>query len=230
MVDMHQSGGDHATNVQVHSQGAASVNVYNGSPGQEKTRLQPAFEEAQHLTLTELRRATRPGWFGAFIMLAALIPASIQILANTLDIADKVGIKGWHAHAWWACVPVFLIGVVLCGLNGKNARRYHRRPATEGGSVYLGDGQFMEKDGGDESWWQYTLAAPCIYSCPGHVCPGYIRVVNAPAREKQRRLRAYVGVCSEWGREHSYRIDGEHIATCCPDMDWREPESSSIQA
>jgi len=223
MVEMHQLAGDHATNIQINGSVAAPLTVHaTGSSRLSEIKLSPNASNAIRVTEAQLRRSARPGFIGLALMVASGVSGIIAVLANTLDIGEKLGINLTPIMKFWWTPPVVLLfaGILLASYNIKAWGRYRHRPYVREEAVYLGDGQFIEIDDDGQSWWQYSHSAPCIYP---H-CSGFIKVVNAPPRERQLRQRIFVGVCNKWGKEHSYRLDGELVATPFADMDWRALE------
>ena len=85
--------------------------------------------------------------------------------------------------------------------------------------AYMGKQKFIEKIDND-TYSIFKLTAPCIHrGCD----EGKIVVVDAPPKEVPNLEKPYVGICSLCGRDHSYRIDHNFIATQ-ERFDWSEPE------
>lgn len=209
MVEMHQSAGDHNTNIQINGSVAAPVTVHaTGSSRLSEIQLSFNPSTAMRVSETQLRRSARPGFIGFALMIAAGVSAVIHA-REYIGCGEKLGINLTLIIKFWWAPPVvlFFTGILLASYNVKAWRRYRHRPYVQNEAFYLGDGQFMEIDEDGRSWWLYRHSAPCIYP---H-CSGSIKVVNAPPRERQLRQRIFVGVCSKWGTEHSYRLDGEGL-------------------
>jgi hypothetical protein len=96
---------------------------------------------------------------------------------------------------------------------------YYKKPRTLKEDPFVGRGRFMSLDDNKNSYLIYKLTAPCIYPC---CYEGKIVVTDAPPREVMLLGKTFVGVCSVCGKDHSYRIDANLVATRAQ-FDWRAP-------
>jgi Putative DNA-binding domain len=99
---------------------------------------------------------------------------------------------------------------------------YYKKPRTLKENSFVGRGRFMSLDDNKNSYLIYKLTAPCIYPC---CYEGKIVVTDAPPREIVRLGKTFVGVCSVCGKDHSYRIDFNLVATR-DQFDWRAPSKT----
>jgi Putative DNA-binding domain len=89
---------------------------------------------------------------------------------------------------------------------------YLRRPKVANMSIFIDQGKFSGnfiEDSGDGNYAILKPLAKCIY----HYCEGEILITNAPPRERSRLSKSFVGICSVSGRDHSYRVDHNLVAT-----------------
>ena len=94
---------------------------------------------------------------------------------------------------------------------------YTKRPQKIDEGVFIGKGKFIQiKDKNS-----YLIASPTAKCIAPH-CPGKITVVHAPPKEVPRLNKKYVGICTHTGKDHSYYIDYNLVAT--PErFDWSLP-------
>lgn len=210
--------GDGSNNTQIGSiSGEASVivNQHSEKREPEHAKLEPDYSTQSFVSKTELEKSVKL----SLAKLGSVILASFAISADIFGLSVNLGIPAI------LILPIPLVGgFLLLRPHFRDWRRFMNRPRESRVATFVGEDEVMEDAG--EVWHFYKLRAACIYP---H-CKGKIELTDAPPRERALRTRSYVGICSICGRDHSYRIDGNGVATRAPNMDWRKPEKAKPQS
>ena len=215
---MNQKG-DGSNNTQIGSIGgeaSVTINQHSEKREPEYTKLEPDYSTELFVDKIQLRQSAQQ--FHMKIVGGGLL-SLLAVSADMLGLSTNLGFP----VSWIIPIPLFA-GALLAWSHAPDWRRFKNKPADRYQATFVGEDEVME-DAGD-MWHFYKLSAACIYP---H-CKGKIILTAAPSKERALKTRSYVGICSACGRDHSYRIDSNGVATRAPNMDWREPEKARAQS
>lgn len=211
--EMRQKG-NNSNNTQIGYVGDhASVVVNNNNNFQNDVLLE--FDETTARRVSKVAVKTEAKLFCAKT-LGGVIIGCVPIIADIVGISIGFGISPLISF-----IICLIGGVFLAMKHHDSFWIYKNRPKHSNVSNFIGKNRIIQEDENRMYWLIYSRSADCIYS---H-CDGKIIVDWAPEREKKMRDRPYVGICSKCGREHSYRLDYNWVATKAPDMDWKPTEN-----
>ena len=206
-MNQQNSGG---TNVQIGH--AGNGNVYNvvQEGGQiAHVQLQVDQKTIREFDERSLRDDRFHGWSKMALTFLSII---VGFVADAYGISDRLTFS-----VWWLFIPAAALLLLWAMKHIDSLRILGGVTKNRNEAGFIGQNQVVER--GEGRVYVYSRTAACIY--PN--CSGSVVLHRAPPREAQRLGKAFVGICSVCGKDHSHRLD--YLWNAYPDrFDWRPLE------
>ena len=207
MVNNNQNNGDGSNNIQIGEIGNKNKLIFNNT---QENYAQLEIEEETKIVLTkkELLHRSINGLLKIFL---GLLLGIFGLISDSIGISQYFGVS-----LWWLLIPGLLFALLLAKNELRDFYILLNIPKNNQQSRYIGKNQIIQSNSESTTVLMYCRTAPCIYPR----CNGKIILVDAPEREKERISKTFVGICNVCGKDHSYVIDYNWIASPAQ-LDWR---------
>ena len=148
----------------------------------------------------------------------------MTILGGIGFISDAIGLSlQLNIDYWWILLAGFVGGILVSHKDLRNLYILVKAHQHKGNAAFIGKHEVCEEDSSNGNIHIYKVSGNCIYPD----CTGKVILEHTPPRELKRLSNSYVGICSVCGKDHSYKVDFNLVAT--PEkFDWRPKEKGPV--